>query len=243
MRMLVVILMAGIWASTSPAEDLFVRGNEAFAAGKPADAIRDWEKLVEQRQFSAPLFFNLGNAYFKDNKTGFAVLNYERALWMKPSDPDAKANLKFVRNTAGLYEASREWWQLVPGWASLNAWAWMACVAWFVFVAAVVTRWWKLEAKWASGLKPVIAVAVVGIIMGAGSAIIRLPDSDRAVVLMADAPLRVAPIEKSQAGSTLREGDVVHISQRHGSFFHVETEDGKAGWVTGAEVAPVIPNS
>ena len=79
--------------------------------------------------------------------------------------------------------------------------------------------------------------------MGAGSAIIRLPDSDRAVVLMADAPLRVAPIEKSQAGSTLREGDVVHISQRHGSFFHVETEDGKAGWVTGAEVAPVIPNS
>jgi hypothetical protein len=230
------------WLSGVHAEqtELFDSGNQAFAAGKPADAIRDWEKLAEQRQYSAPLFFNLGNAYFKENKTGSAILNYERALWLNPADPDARANLKFVRSTAGLFEPSREWWQMVPSWGSLDNWAWSACMGWFLFAAALVLRWWKPEAKWSSTMKPVIAVAAVCMVTGIASAMIRLPDLDRAVVLVADAPLRVAPIEKSQTGATLREGDVVRVDQSHGSFVHVETEDGKAGWATGAEVVPII---
>ena len=239
MKRATAILVAFFFLRISAHGDSFASGNEAYASGKPADAIQRWEDLVAKKQYSEPLFFNLGNAYFKDGKTGAAILNYERALWMKPSDPDAKANLKYVRSTAGLFEPTREWWQVVPQWASLEFWGVLACVAWFGFSCSLILFWWKPKA----GLRAVIAVFAVLLPISAAAAIIRLPDMKRAVVQITDAPLRVAPLEKSPVTVTLKAGDIVRIENKRESFIYVETEDGKTGWaITGAEIAPVIPD-
>jgi tetratricopeptide (TPR) repeat protein len=217
-------------------------GSQSDSAGS-ADAIRDLERMVENKQYSTELFFNLGNAYFKDNKIGPAILSYERALWLDPSDPDARANLKFVRNTAGLFESPKVWWQMVPGWASLNAWGWTASISWFLLSIALVLRGWRREPRWASVLKPVIAVLAVTLAVSAASLVIRIPDMNRAVVLTADAPLRMAPAVKSPAPTTLRAGDLVRVESRRGSYYYLETEDGKTGWATDHEVEPIVPRS
>ena len=243
MRMSNAILAAFFLCSSAvhaEQTDLFNRANESYATGKYANAARDLEELAGRKELSAPLFFNLGNAYFRDGRTGLSILNYERAFWLNPGDPDTRANLRFVRKTAGLFEPTLTWWQVVPGWMSLDAWSWIACASWFLLVAVLILRWWKREAKWTSGFKPVTAVLAVTLAVSLSSALIRLPDLERAVVLAADAPLRVAPLEKSPAPATLRAGDLVQIENRHGPFFFVETEDGKTGWATDKEVEPII---
>ena len=52
--------------------------------------------LVEQ---PAPeVYYNLGNAYFKQGELAQAILAYERALRLKPSFKDAKHNLQFAQS-------------------------------------------------------------------------------------------------------------------------------------------------
>jgi hypothetical protein len=99
------------------------------------------------------------------------------------------------------------------------------------------------QASWRWILKPVIAAAAVLLIAGCAGLAIRMEDARRGVVLVQDAPLRVAPLEKSPAPSTLRVGDVVQIQNRRPPFFYITAQDGKQGWVTDRELAPVIPGS
>jgi tetratricopeptide (TPR) repeat protein len=243
MRTLIMIVTAFFFAVSgmhAQKSDLFDSGNQAYATGKFADAVRDFEEAVGRKEYSAPLFYNLGNAYFREGKTGPAILNYERALWLNPADPDAKANLRFVRKTAGLFEPSTTWWQMVPGWLSLDAWSWTAAWCWFFLCAALIVRWLLPRAKGTGALKPLIAVWTVVLAISLAAAMIRFPDVHRAVVLAQDAPLRVAPVEKSAALSSLKAGDMVRIENQRGDFLYVSTEDGKTGWTTIKETAPVV---
>ncbi|MGE3180451.1 MAG: hypothetical protein AB7N71_02395 [Phycisphaerae bacterium] len=60
-------------------------------------AIDGFEALTAAGVESAALRYNLGNAYFRANDLGRAVLNYRRALENDPNHARARANLDFVR--------------------------------------------------------------------------------------------------------------------------------------------------
>jgi hypothetical protein len=57
--------------------------------------------------YSAASLYNLANAYARAGKPGFAVLNYERARLLDPTDADIDANLRQVRTAAGIPPESR----------------------------------------------------------------------------------------------------------------------------------------
>ena len=76
----------------------FLKANQDYAAGNFQNAIKGYEALVQARQFSANLFYNLGNAYFRAGDLGAAILNYERALALDRRHAEANANLQIVRD-------------------------------------------------------------------------------------------------------------------------------------------------
>ena len=49
-------------------------------------AIELYEGLLKTHGESAEIYYNLGNAYYKENKIAPAILNYERALLLDPGD-------------------------------------------------------------------------------------------------------------------------------------------------------------
>jgi len=58
----------------------FPKANQEFAQGHFKEAISGYEALVRAGQWSANVFYDLGNAYFRTGDFGRAILNYERAL-------------------------------------------------------------------------------------------------------------------------------------------------------------------
>ena len=62
------------------------------------EAIELYQQSIATEGRSAVLYTNLGNAYFRNDNLGRAVLSYERALKLDPSDGDARQNLAFVRS-------------------------------------------------------------------------------------------------------------------------------------------------
>src|SRR5438874_1991601 len=67
-------------SSFAQAKGDFTKANQEYAQGNFAEAISGYEALVGAGQWSANLFYDLGNAYFRVGDFGHAVLNYERAL-------------------------------------------------------------------------------------------------------------------------------------------------------------------
>ena len=75
---------------------------EAYQAGDYKTAIRIWEEERDTKGVSTELFYNLGNAYAKSGNQGGAVLNYEKALRIDPSDSRARNNLRYTDNLVQL---------------------------------------------------------------------------------------------------------------------------------------------
>jgi len=80
------------------------------------------------------LYYNLGNAYYRTENITRAVLNYERALLLSPSDPDIRFNLQMARSkTIDKIVPEQEmffvtWYRSLVNMASVDGWAMIALV-------------------------------------------------------------------------------------------------------------------
>ena len=84
------------YTKAQEADSLINKANEMYAQGKYQDAAIVYENILKQGYESAELYFNLGNAYYKQNVIATAILNYEKALQLSPNDDDIKYNLELA---------------------------------------------------------------------------------------------------------------------------------------------------
>ena len=84
---------------------LFQEGNEMANPDRAAAellyqrAVLRYERIVRDEGIrNGKLFYNIGNAYFRMNDLGRAILNYNRAKLYTPHDPNLKQNLDFARS-------------------------------------------------------------------------------------------------------------------------------------------------
>lgn len=66
-------------AKTNGWEELFFKANQAYKGGRFEEAIDGYGQLLDAGYRNGQLYYNLGNAHFRLNQVGRAILNYERA--------------------------------------------------------------------------------------------------------------------------------------------------------------------
>ena len=115
----------------------FVKTNADYAAGRFQEAINGYETLVRSGEWSANLFYDLGNAYFRVGDFGHAILNYERALALDRHHPEADANLRIVRDEARALEMQSSWLERYFQFGSLNQYSVVAAVAFWLGIFCV----------------------------------------------------------------------------------------------------------
>lgn len=94
----IIILCTLYFATLSLyAQEAFEAANTAYAEGRYEEAASGYESLLAE-QPNAVLYYNLGNARFKQGELAQAILNYERALRLKPNYKDAQYNLAFAQS-------------------------------------------------------------------------------------------------------------------------------------------------
>src|SRR5205814_3863130 len=116
----------------------FAKANQAFAQGHFKEAIANYETLIRDGQWSANVFYDLGNAYFRTGDFGRAILNYERALALERHHPEATANLQIARDEAHALEMQQSWPERHLEFASINQYSIAAAVAFWVGVFCIV---------------------------------------------------------------------------------------------------------
>jgi len=77
--------------------ELYNQGNSYYNSKDYQSAITCYEQALELG-LNKDIYYNLGNAYFKLNKIGRAIIQYQRARLIAPRDNDIIDNLNFARN-------------------------------------------------------------------------------------------------------------------------------------------------
>ena len=71
--------------------------DSAFILEDYQTAIQIYETIISTQGVSAILYMNLGNSYYKTDNISKAILNYERAYLLDPSDQNIRFNLELAR--------------------------------------------------------------------------------------------------------------------------------------------------
>ena len=101
-----IVLVISLLLSMSMAAQVeFAQANALYNEGKYGEAADQYEQLINDAKAElalteeyADVYYNLGNAYYKQGELAQAILAYERALRLKPRMKDAKENLRFVES-------------------------------------------------------------------------------------------------------------------------------------------------
>ena len=95
MLILVFITVTGMVMADEVSER-YSQGMEAVEAGQFNLAVQEFERILQSGWESAPLLYNLGNAYFRENNIAGAVWAYEKCLKLDPGFQDVIYNLSLV---------------------------------------------------------------------------------------------------------------------------------------------------
>jgi hypothetical protein len=191
--------------------------------------------------YSAAALFNQANTDARKGKTGPAILNYERALLLAPADADIAANLHFVRAKAGLPDASENGFARSLTYTRPNTLAWLgSCGLMLAGLSVLLGHVYPQRRRAFRALTFAGALLVANAV---ASAITLWPSVNEAVVIVRAAPARTSPVLAVEPAFQLREGETVTVRAEHGDFMLVQTPAGRSGWVAGAELARVVPQS
>ena len=97
------------------------------------EALALYMQMEKKEGTSSQLFYNMGNTYYRLKNTSRAILYYERALLLDPTNKDARFNLDFVREKSGLSAEQvssvyAQWLENAVGTLPSNTWAVIAAV-------------------------------------------------------------------------------------------------------------------
>jgi tetratricopeptide (TPR) repeat protein len=79
-------------------EKLFIEANNYMVIQKYSEAILLYEKILDMGFQSSELFYNLGNAFYRNNDIGLSIWAYLSSLKLKPRFEDAARNLTIAQS-------------------------------------------------------------------------------------------------------------------------------------------------
>lgn len=229
---LCLILFACAWRLHADyTSDKFDRANKLYEQNKFADAASAYDELVATGKVSAAVFFNRGNAFFKQNQIGKAIASYRQAEKMAPRDPEARANLQFARNQVGGVTLKMERWKNWLNHLTVNEWTALVTITFWLLFALLAVVQWRTELKRTLN-KFIIALAAILLLLAVplGLSIQDFYSNKVAIVTVREAVVRNGPLDESQISFRANDGAELSVLDSKGEWLQV-SDGRRLGWV------------
>lgn len=228
------------------ADSLWTKACAEYAAGNWRTALDDFAAIDEAGLQSAELYFNMGNAAFKMEEYGKAVLYFERALKVDPSNSDARYNLevcgRFVQDDI---EAVPEfilktWSRKLCYVADSNVWA-VWTILFFALALAMILLF--ILGPGSGSRKAGFFSAIAALLLSAIALSFSLwqksdyNKADSAIVMRPVSAVKSSPSTEGSADLfILHEGTKVKILDNVGGWTDIELADGRQGWLRSTDI-------
>lgn len=228
------------------------RANQAYKQELYNEALKLYLQEAEQTGVSSALYCNIGDTYYRLKDNVHAVLYYERALLLDPSNSDARFNLEFVRGKMQLPDDAGDSWfsnwvDMTVSRLSSNAWAIIAIITFLLFLAGVAAYMFLDNVLMRKiGFFGGALMVVVSILanLAAFHVYHKATGGNGAIIMPESVTLGTAPREprdKQEVAFELQQGTRVEIvdsitDKNSGKWLQISTAGGHKAWLNARDV-------
>lgn len=229
------------------------RANQAYKQELYNEALKLYLQEAENTGVSADLYCNIGDTYYRLKDNVHAVLYYERALLLDPSNNDARYNLEFVRSKMDLPDDAGDSWfsnwvERTASRLSSNTWAIIAILTFLLFLAGVAAYLFLenvMLRKIGFFGGAIVLVASILANMAAFHVYHKATSGNGAIIMPESVTLSTAPREprdKDEEAFLLRQGTRVEIidsvadKTKSGKWLQISTAGGHKAWINAKDV-------
>ena len=229
-------------ADAAIAGQLFATGNSEYQKGDYASAERYFSRILESGAESGAVYYNLGNAYFKQRKLGQAIYCWEKARQKMPGDRDTRENLEL----AGLLMVDRietpadpmplRVLTALPSLFTIEQESRLVIV---LFVLAnILLSVYLLARNSRRSFGALAASLVIGflfVVFGCSLAwkIYQRDSQKSGIVIEQKVDVRSGPGPQNIAVFTIHEGIRVRVHRSAGGWYQISLPNGWNGWLPG----------
>lgn len=221
-------------------DTLNTKAFEAYSSQHYEEAVALYEQLTEKAP-SADTYYNLGCAYYRSEDLGHAILWFERALKLDPSNEDVRYNLEYARSKTQDKISKQHEMFLTAFYHSLvrmftvSQWAYTALAFFVLFLLCIVGYM----------LAPSVLARKIGFGLGVVSLVFTLlcnlfayqnnhinDDTNSAVILVQEVSVKSISSDSGNVVCVLHEGTVVTIEDdAMQEWCEISLPNGKRGWI------------
>jgi tetratricopeptide (TPR) repeat protein len=238
--LLILSLFVGIALVDAAESPKMKEANEQYTKENFAVADSLYEDILRTDGESVALYYNLGNAKYKQGLIGPAILNYERALLLDPTNEDVLFNLELAKShtTDKIDPVEKllitKWNETIQKWFSSNTWAVISIVLFILFIGLLgcflFARFsWLKKTFFFSG------IIVIDLCFVAMTYAKKQKESvinhEYAIVYAATVTGKSSPDTGGTDLFILHEGTKVKIKNQLNDWMEIQLEDGHVGWV------------
>ena len=221
-------------------EESMQKAGDNYRNGQFDQAIEIYEHLLNKGYEGTTLYFNLANSYYRIGQLGKAILNYERALQLSPSDEDVKHNLAF----ANLSTVDRiqplptfflfEWWESILASLTVNGWTYLVYI-FFILLIVLIVIYFFAKTTFQQKLILFSGLGMLAIFVMLFSLLIvkinREENVIEGVIIGQSITVKTSPDIKSTDIFVIHEGLKVNLEDKLDNWVKIRLADGKLGWI------------
>lgn len=242
-KIIAVLLVSFISLNLNAQENnsqLWEKANAFYTTEDYQQAISLYEQILGSGQESAKLYFNLGNAYYKNGEINKALLNYERAKLLAPSDENIDFNIRLANQSVVTsieplpLPFFLRWRTSVVNMFPSDTWAYISISAFvlfllltglFIFSRIVVIRRFSF-------LLAILMVVFSGFAFSFASKQKKnLTERNNAIVFCPRVTVKSSPSVTGTDLFLIYEGLKVEITDSIGTWKEIKLVDGNEGWL------------
>ena len=235
--------MMSLVADSASAQRVYTLSDadSAYIQGDYLSAISIYESVIEKDGTNATLYMNLGNCWFKREEIAKAILYYERAYLIDPSDADVRFNLELARTkTVDKVNPVNQlfivtWFKQLLSGLDVNGWAVMTVV---LFAVCILSAGVMLFSRKRGIRKISFSFSVIFLLLSFLSFIFAttqmgyIKNRDTAIIMSPSVTVKSTPSNGGTDLFIIHEGRKVQIlDSSMKEWVEIRLEDGNTGWV------------
>ena len=236
-----IIVLQALFAQSN--NDLFSSANELYKMNDYQSAIRNYEQILSSSEHE-DIYYNLGNAYFRNGDIGKSVWAFEKAFILDPRDPDIKFNLDYLRSLVrdriiapkdlfllSMYKKTIEKFTLSDLLFISGALLLLLSIIYFLVEFSYLSK------KISKYLKYFSTAALIFFAWMVLDKYWSLSDRSYGIVLAPAVDVRSAPVMRGQnVVFRIHEGTKVEIQNSELGWNEIILLDGKKGWILSEDI-------
>jgi len=242
-----LFLLPGLTFAIDP-EITIAKANKAYTDGFYANAVELYKSVITAGYESVSLYYNLGNACYKQNDFSSSILYYEKARKLDPGNEDVNFNLK-IANTKITDKIEpipelfyKRWYKKLIESFSVDKWSRFGLT--FLCLGLVAGLFYVVS-KNLLFRKAGFWLGIFFVLVSLFSFLFAWQSYDdiihrkEAIIFTPTVTIKSSPDEKSIDLFVLHEGAKVELIDNIGTWYEIRIANGSVGWLIASSVEKI----